>query len=52
MKPIKLTNVFAFTKNQMLPINARLKTRTPFRPTSSKYKGLLPKKIQEINKES
>lgn len=52
MKPVKLTNVFALTKNQMLPLNQRLKARLRFRPAPQKQKGPLPEKIQEINKEN
>lgn len=52
MKPVKLQNVFALTKNQMLPLNARMKARAQYRPTPSKQQSPLPKKIQEINKES
>lgn len=52
MKPIKLKNVFALTKDQMLPLNARLTARAQFRPISTKQQGPLPKQIQKINKES
>lgn len=53
MKPVELKNVFALTKNQMLPLKARLTTsRKRFRPSSPKQQRPLPKKIQEINKES
>lgn len=52
MKPIKLKNVFAITKDQMLPLNARLTARAQFRPIEPKQKGHLPKQILKINKES